>query len=126
MGLFMTERKEKALAALIACGSRQEAAALIGISPRTIYSYMQDEEFIAAYRSSVLETIESATRKVQLALSPAVETLSAICADQEAPCMARISAARALLEYGVRMTETTDILTKLEELEREQHNQKTH
>ena len=61
--------------------------------------------------------IEETTRAAQRALSPALDTLCSICADTEAPAMARISAARCILDVGLKLTEQNDIIMRLEALE---------
>ena len=44
-------------------------------------------------------------------------TLREIVEDTDESSQARISAARSVLEYGIKLTETTDILSRLDELE---------
>lgn len=59
-----------------------------------------------------------ATRQAQQALAPALSTLREIVEDKDEDANARISAARAILSHGMKLTETTDILTRLDELEK--------
>lgn len=61
--------------------------------------------------------VEDATRQAQQAISPALSTLREIVEDREEDAQARISAARAILSHGLKLTETTDILNRLQELE---------
>lgn len=61
--------------------------------------------------------MEDATRQVQQAIAPALSTLREIVEDGEENAQARISAARSLLEYSLKLTESTDILNRLNELE---------
>ena len=61
--------------------------------------------------------VENATRKVQQTLDPAVAVLREIMEDRDENGQVRVTAARSVLEYGLKMTETTDILTRLDELE---------
>ena len=63
------------------------------------------------------ELVEDATRKVQQTLEPAVAVLRGIMEDGEENGQVRVSAARSVLEYGLKLTEQTDILTRLTELE---------
>lgn len=61
--------------------------------------------------------MEDATRKVQQTLDPAIAVLQEIMEDRCENGQVRVTAARSVLEYGLKMTETTDILSRLQELE---------
>ena len=61
--------------------------------------------------------MEDATRQAQQAIAPALSTLREIVEDTDEGAQARISAARSILEYSMKLTETTDILSRLDELE---------
>ena len=62
--------------------------------------------------------VRDAARQGQQTLSPALSTLREIMEDQEESAQARISAARSVLEYSMRMSEQVDILEQLQELEK--------
>ena len=113
----MTPRQQKALAALLTSPSKAAAAKAAGIAPRTLRDYLADPEFQAAYRDAFGNMVEDATRQAQQAISPALSTLREIVEDREEDAQARISAARAILSHGIKLTETTDILNRLAELE---------
>ena len=93
----MTPKKEKALAALLTCPTKDTAAKQAGITGRTMSIYLQDPEFQAEYRKAFGNLVESATRQAQ---------------------QIRVSAARSLLEYSLKLTGQTEILTRLDELEK--------
>lgn len=113
----MTPRQQKALAALLTSPSKAAAAKAAGIAPRTLRDYLASPEFQAAYRDAFGNMVEDATRQAQQAISPALSTLREIVEDREEDAQARISAARAILSHGIKLTETTDILNRLQELE---------
>ena len=113
----MTPRQQKALAALLTSPSKAAAANAAGIAPLTLRDYLADPEFQAAYRDAFGNMVEDATRQAQQAISPALSTLREIVEDREEDAQARISAARAILSHGIKLTETTDILNRLQELE---------
>lgn len=110
----MTTRQQKALQALILCPTKAAAAKQAGIGISTLKVYLKDSEFVTAYNEAVRDMLTAATRKAQDSMSPAINVLCEIVEDTEAPHSARISAARSILEYGLRMTEITDIMTDLE------------
>ena len=113
----MTPRQQKALAALLTSPSRAAAAEAAGITTRTLQNYLSDPVFRAAYRDAFGNMVEDATRQAQQAIAPALFTLLEIMEDREEAAQARISAARCILEYSMKLTETTDILARLDELE---------
>lgn len=79
--------------------------------------YLADPEFQAAYKEAFSGLITDATRQAQQSLSPALSTLREIVEDKDENAQARISAARSILEYSMKLTEQTDILARLTELE---------
>ena len=121
----MTKNQERALTALLSCPTMKAAAAAAGIDYRTIRRYMQNPEFIAEYRRITTELLTDARLRAQQAISPALETLSRICEDDQAKKMERIAAARSILEWSIRLTEMTDIVERIEALEENGNNQRT-
>lgn len=114
----MTPAKEKVLAALLTCSTKKEAAAQAGISDRTLRSYFADPEFQAAYQRAFGDVVEDATRQAQRTLAPALSTLQEIMEDVDIPAAARVSAAKAALEYAIKLTETHDFAARLEAVEK--------
>lgn len=123
----MTPKQQKALVALLTQPTKEKAAAAAGITSKTLRSYLDDPEFRAEYRKAFSELVEDATRKMQQTLDPAVAVLREVMENDGENGQVRVSAARSVLEYGLKMTEQIDILNRLQELEsaiqgREQHN----
>ena len=102
------QRHEKVIAALLATSTREEAAEKLGINSRTIRRYFDDPEFLKLYTEATKGIISNSTQQIQKSLSPAITTLKAIVEDKDANIHARVSAARSLLEYGIRLTEIND------------------
>ncbi len=113
----MTPNKERALAALLTHATKKEAAEAAGIDPRTMRRYFDDADFRRAYKKAFGSMVEDAARQAQQSIAPALATLREIVEDGEADAQPRISAARSLLEFSVKMTEQLDILDRLTELE---------
>ena len=103
--------------ALLPNPTKDKAAAAAGISSRTLRGYLADPEFQAEYKKAFAGMVEDATRQAQQAIAPALSTLREIVEDRNENAQARISAAHSILEYSMKLTEQTDILTRLEELE---------
>lgn len=113
-----TPRKEKALQALLVSRTRAEAAKAAGVSESTLRAYLKDREFMERYREAFGNLVQDATRQAQQALSLAISTLTEIMGNTDEQATARIQAARSTLEYALKLTEQTDILEQLRELER--------
>ena len=113
----MTPRKEKALQALLVSRTKAEAATRAGIGESTLREYMKDPEFADRYKEAFGDMVRDATRQAQQTLSPALSTLREIMLDKGEQAQARITAARSVLEYSLKLCEQTDILEQLRELE---------
>ena len=79
---------------------------------------MQDAEFVDRYKQAFGDMVRDATRQAQQTLSPALSTLREIMEDKGEQAQARITAARSVLEYSLKLCEQTDILEQLRELEK--------
>lgn len=113
----MTPRQQKALAALLSTSSKAAAARAAGISDRTLRDYLADPTFQAAYKKAFGDMVEDATRQAQQAIAPALSTLRDVVEDSSEGAQFRISAARSILEYSLKLTEQNDILSQLQGLE---------
>lgn len=97
--------------------TREEAARRLGMSSRTLRNYLKDPEFVGRLESARENLIHEASHQIQRSLSPSIKALNEIVSDEKAAKTARVQAARALLEYGIRLTEMEDICRRLDELE---------
>lgn len=84
----------------------------------TLREYLKDPEFLDRYREAFGNLVQDATRQAQQSLSLAISTLTEIMVNTDEQATARIQAARSTLEYALKLTEQTDILEQLRELER--------
>jgi AcrR family transcriptional regulator len=114
------EKKSRKLDAFIAgLLSRQtveDAAAAAGISTASAYRWMRDPDVVERLRQARREAWGRAMAQLQEAGPEAVESLRKILreAEGESP---RVSAARTILELGVRVVELGDIEERIEKLE---------
>lgn len=113
----MTQSKERAIAALLSHPTRTAAAEAAGITPRTLQRYFEDGDFTTAYKRAFAELIQDAVRQAQQTIAPALSAFSDILADESAPLAVKVSAARSVLEYALKLTELNDIVERLEQLE---------
>lgn len=109
---------EKAMAALLSSDTQIDAASKCGITDRTLRSYLADPEFNAEYQRRKRQLVSDATKQLQSSYQVAIEALTNIIRSDVSSEAGKISAARAVLEYGHKFTEINDIMIRLEELER--------
>ena len=114
----MTNRQQRALAALIRAPTTREAAASAEVGYSTLRRWLsEDQEFREAYRAELSQLVEEAARSVRAGMGEASQTLREVAQNKEAPASARVQAAKAILDSGVRIVEIADILERLEALE---------
>ena len=116
----MTVRKggDAVLAAELAGGATvADAARAAGLSEATAYRRLRDEGFKRQVEEARSEIVGRAVAKLTGASVRAVETLEALL-DSEMD-FARLGAARAILDVGIRMREQHDLAARLDELERQ-------
>lgn len=96
--------KAQALTALVECKTLTAAAESAGISRRTLYGYLtQDDEFARAYRDLLEQSQLEQLERVQEMRDTARETVTAIMTDGEQPAAIRLKAAAMVLELAAGM-----------------------
>jgi transposase-like protein len=116
-GNKLSRKKEQAIIALLEAPTVKEAAEVVGVNPATLYKWMAQPEFEEAYRKARHRAMGEAIARLQQASSKAVATLWDVMGDQEATPASRVTAARAVLELGMRGTEIEVIEARLRKLE---------
>ena len=114
---MLTPKMRRAIDALLTCRTQTEAAQKAGISRQTLRKYRKNPEFEAEYNEAARGVLEDAKTQAAAGLGPAVDALIKIVIDDEAQDTARVSAAKAVLEYSLRLCEYVDIARRLEKLE---------
>ncbi len=113
--------KEKALTALLNSASITEAAAKSGLSERTLYRFLDEEEFKKEYRAARRQVFEQDILRLQSLHSEAVDTLQKNLHCENPAVETRC--AQIIVESCRKDFETLDILSRLEELESEHQKQ---
>ena len=116
-GEKLTRRQDAAILALLTHPSIPEAAKAAQVSPKTLWRWMQREDFQAAYQRARREVVRRGLANLQEAVTEAVQTLRDVMADPKAPASARVSAARTVLESALRAVEIEDLQKRLAEIE---------
>jgi hypothetical protein len=115
----LSEEDERLLAALVAYPTKTAAAQALGISRSTIYYRLKDEDLRAAYDELRAAAIADATDSLMSVAENAVAVLHALANDTGVPAQTRVTAAGKILDMALRAHELTDVLARLEALERE-------
>ena len=116
-------RKRRFVEALLGGATQGQCAVLLGVSDRQARRYMTDPQVRRALAQGQDLAIEHVARKAAQTMTEALDTLSAITRDGSCSDTARVSAARAVLEAGLRFRELVDLashVTALEEATSEQ------
>jgi len=117
-GEKFTRKQEAAIIALLNATTIVEASKIVRVGEATLWRWLQDEKFQQAYQEAKRKALSIAIGKLQQATGEAVETLRTVAIDKEAPCSARVSAARTILELGLKARETEEFEQRLSELEK--------
>src|SRR6185369_356394 len=112
-----TTKQEKAIIALLNEPTTKEAAEAAGVSEVTLWRWLQQADFRAAYMEARRLAVQRAIARTQAVTSEAVETLREVMSDKAAKGSERIAAAKAILDYAMKGIELEDHEQRLEELE---------
>ena len=94
-----------------------DAARVCGLSTKTLQGYEKLPEFADALERGRREALADAAHRISAGYADTVDALQAIVRDDAAADPARVAAARALLDYGLKFAELTDINKRLDRLE---------
>lgn len=111
-------KKEAAIAALLSQRNVEEAARAVGAGARTLYRWMKEPEFDAAYRAARRAACTQSAARLQQMCVAAVTTLGKIMVDPNSPAASRVRAADCVLHHAAKSIEIEDIELRLSELER--------
>ena len=96
----------------------EEAARGAGVGTRTLYRWLKEPDFDAAYRAARRAAFSQSTARLQQMCSAAVTTLGKIMVDPNSPVASRVRAADSVLDHAAKALELEDIEVRVVELER--------
>ena len=117
-GQKLSRKKEQAIAALLSQPSIGGAAKKIGIGEKTLFRWLQLDEFKQAYKIARSQVVDQTIAQIQSVMSEALQTLLNVMSDDAAPSSAKVSAARALLDIGFKVIEIEDLENRIEKIEK--------
>ncbi len=113
----LTRKQEAAITALLAQPSMKDAAASAGVSVPTLWRWLQNDDFQSAYMKARRESVRQAVAHLQQASGEAVDVLREVMNGKEATAAARVSAARAIIEFAIKAVEVEDLAERVKQLE---------
>ena len=100
-----TTPNETIIAALLEQGTVKGAAAVVGVSPRTIYDRMKEKDFKAEYKIAKADITRQAVHNINSKIAGAIEAISDIMNDRQVNAAIRLQAAQTLLANAVKFAE---------------------
>ena len=101
----------------LACGATNEkAAASAGISEATVYRRLKDAEFQQEVRKTGAEMVGRTKSMLTASFGEAVKALLTLLKDST-PAATSLGAARAIIELGVRLRESSEMEERIAALE---------
>jgi transposase-like protein len=113
----LTARQIRLMDALLRGESVSAASQQAGINRSTAIRWMSEEPFKTAYEEAIKETFSVAVKTLQCVTTAATEAMREILTDSASPPAARVSAARAVLEFALKAKEQDEIEQRLAFLE---------
>lgn len=108
---------EKIVAALLSCSTNKQAAAECGITEKQLYNRMSTAALKTKLTEARARLMDGATTALQARMGEAVNVMTTVMRDTDAPAQTRLNAAEAVLRNGLKLSEQFDILARLEALE---------
>jgi len=110
-------KQEAAILALLSSKNVEESARVAGVTPRTLYRWLNEPEFAAAYRAARRQAYGQSISRLQQGSTAAATTLLKVMVDIATPPSTRVRAAEAVLNHAAKAIEIEDIDARLRELE---------
>ena len=116
-GEKLSRNKELTIAALLCEPSIRSAAEKVGINDKTIVRWLQEQNFKEAYRKARRQVVDHAVARIQSAMTSAVGVLEGVMNDSQAPASSRVTAAKSLIEIGLKQVQVDEIEARITALE---------
>ena len=113
----LSRREARFVSALLASSSVGDAAAVAGVSERSASRYLAREAVRAELARRHAGVLGHVAARLVGAMSESLEVLRAVQSDTCASASARVSAARAILESGLKLSEVVALSERVAILE---------
>ena len=113
----MSQHQQRFVQALLACGNISKAAEAVGITRRTAYRYMNDENVRQMLLELQQETLRAVCQRALDEMMHALSVLVDIANDITAPHSARVSAARTIIDAATKLYDVANLTERVRALE---------
>lgn len=113
----LTAKQVKGLEALLEGLNIQDAAARAGVNRKTLGRWLQEPAYWKLYQVNSRTSLELAARRLSGKLDGAVDILTSVMEDDEAPAGVRLRAAQQVIEGSLKLLEVSDFQERLTALE---------
>ncbi len=120
MNQQLTSRQHRAVQSLITGTSISDAAKQANIHERTLYRWLQEEQFQSAVRRARQLSLTQLATHLQHMAGRAAGTLDEIMEDKNATSASRVSAARYTMDMFYKAATLEDIMERLMTIEKGQ------
>ena len=114
----LSRKQQEAIVALLSTRSVEDAARSCNTPARTLYRWLKERDFDAAYRAAKKAAYGQSIARLHHLSSAAVSTLGKVMLDPATPAATKVRAADSILNHTVNAIETEDHEARLSELER--------
>jgi DNA-binding transcriptional MerR regulator len=114
----LNSKQEAAVLALLSSRNVEEAAKVVGVTPRTLYRWQKEPAFDRAYRAAKRASYDQAIARLHHLSGAAVSTIGKVMLDPATPPATKVRAADTVLEHTEKAIQLEDIEARLTELER--------
>ena len=115
----LTPEQHKAIEALLGAPTIKAAADLTGVDEVTLYIWLAEPAFAAAYRRARRAALGQSLARLQRAASTAVTVLIEALDHVDKETGVRVAAARAILDLSIKSAELEDLEARVAALEHE-------
>jgi hypothetical protein len=97
----LTPRQEQAIQALLTGANVKEAAQYVQVGRTTLYRWLQEPAFRTAYQAAQERSHTWTVNRLQHIAAKAIQVLEQILDDAEVPALAKVEAARTVLDCAL-------------------------
>jgi AcrR family transcriptional regulator len=117
-------KQEAAVLAMLTARSVEDAARAAGVAPRTLYRWLKEKDFDAAYREARRAAFSQAIARLQQMSGAAISVLGKVLVDPNTPASTKVRAVDSVLNHAAKAIELEDIEVRVAALEQATKDQK--
>lgn len=95
----------------------QDAAAAAAVHRNTVSKWLSEPLFWTTYQDASKRALKATTQRLAVNMDAALDTLTSVMLDEEAPAGVRLRAAQLVFDSGVRLLDAVELVERLDELE---------